>query len=96
MISKEKLNDYAEKLMFRMNDEEYDTLLEEFNIIERQMELIGKIDGINNVEPMVFPYELNNVKMREDKVVDSLSTDDALKNAKNVDKNQVEVPKVVE
>ena len=31
MITKEKLNKYAEKLMFRMSDEEYDTLLNEFD-----------------------------------------------------------------
>ncbi len=96
MISKEKLNNYAEKLMFRMNDEEYETLIEEFDIIERQMELIGKIDGIKNVKPMTFPYEIEHAKMREDEVTDLLSTKDALINTKNVDKLQVEVPKVVE
>jgi aspartyl-tRNA(Asn)/glutamyl-tRNA(Gln) amidotransferase subunit C len=96
MINKEKLNNYAEKLMFRMKDEEYNTLLEEFEIIEKQMELIGKIEGINEVEPMVFPYKLTEVKMREDNIIDSLNVKDALKNAKNVDKNQIKVPKVVE
>ena len=40
MIEKEKLKDYAHKLMFDMNDEEYKTLQEEFETILKQMDLI--------------------------------------------------------
>ena len=43
MIAKEKLKDYANKLMFDMNDEEYTTLQEEFDIILKQANLIWKI-----------------------------------------------------
>lgn len=96
MISKEKLNSYAEKLMFKMNDEEYSTLQQEFEVIEKQMDLIGKIEGIDKVKPMTFPYEIYHAKMREDKVTEALTTEEALMNAKSVNKNQVEVPKVVE
>lgn len=96
MVTKEKLNLYAEKLMFRMNDEEYDTLLNEFEVIEKQMDLIGKIDGIKDVEPMTFPYKKSDVKYREDVVKDVLTTEEVLSNCKNVQREQNKVPKVVE
>ena len=38
MIEIEKLKDYANKLMFDMNDEEYKTLQDEFEIILKQMD----------------------------------------------------------
>ena len=71
-MDKETLVMLANKLMFTMDDSEYDTLLEEFDTILKQMDLIGKIDGIENVEPMVYPFELGDVCLREDEVVDEL------------------------
>ena len=60
------------------------------------MDLIGKIDGINEVEPLIYPFPLDNVRMREDKVVDELPIEDILKNSGDTLYNQVKVPKVVE
>ena len=56
MITKEKLKKYAEKLMFRMSDSEYDTLLEEFDIILIKMVLFGRFEGINNVDSLIFVF----------------------------------------
>lgn len=95
MITKEKLKDYAAKLMFDMNEEEYDTLLEEFNIILKQMELIGQIKDIDQVEPMTFPFELSNVLYDDDLVEESLTVEEVLKNGKDILDNQIKVPKVV-
>ena len=39
MIEKEKLKQYANKLMFDMDDSEYQTLQEEFDVILKQMDL---------------------------------------------------------
>ena len=55
MVTKEKLKDYASKLMFDMDDAGYDRTLEEFETVEKHMALISDIDGIENVEPMTFP-----------------------------------------
>lgn len=96
MISKEKLEDYAYKLMFKMEDSEYETLQEEFDVILKQMDLIGKIPNISDVEPMTFPYVTYKVKLREDEVKNTLTTEEILANAKLVDRDQVRVPKVVE
>lgn len=96
MISKEKLEDYASKLMFKMEDSEYETLQEEFDVILKQMDLIGKIPNISDVKPMTFPYVTYKVKLREDEVKNTLTTEEILANAKQVDRDQVRVPKVVE
>ena len=92
----EKLEILANKLMFTMNESEYKTLSDEFEIILKQMDLIGKIDNINEVEPMFYPFELSNVNMREDKVEDELDIDDILLNSSSTLYNQVKLPKVVE
>ena len=96
MITKDKLKDYASKLMFDMNDSEYETLEKEFEIILKQMDLIGKIKNIKDVEPMTFPFSIEGVTFREDIPTDSLDIEDVLKNAKDVENSMVKVPKVVE
>ena len=96
MIEKDKLKEYARKLMFDMEEEEYETLQEEFSIILKQMELIEKIENISLVEPMSYPFMLDDVVLRDDTVNNELSTHDLLLNADEVENNQIVVPKVVE
>lgn len=95
MIDKDKLKSYANKLMFDMNDEEYKTLQEEFDVILKQMDLIGKIEGIENVSPMTFPFVNTDVSLREDEVGDYLTVGEVLENCKHQVDDQVKVPKVV-
>lgn len=95
-MDKETLIELANKLMFTMKDSEYDTLLDEFDIIIKQMDLIGKIEGIDKVMPMVYPNELSDAVLREDEVIDSLEIDDILVNSGSNLYNQVKLPKVVE
>ena len=95
MIEIEKLKDYANKLMFDMKDEEYQTLQEEFDIILKQMDLIGKIDGIEKVSPMTFPFPNTDAVLREDEEGDYLTVSEVLENAKHQIDDQVKVPKVV-
>ena len=96
MITKDMLKKYANLLMFDMNEEEYDTLEEEFKTILKQMDYIGKIDGIEKVEPMTFPFESDSASLREDEVGDYLTVDEVLSNTKQEVDNQVKVPKVVD
>lgn len=94
-VTKDVLKTVANNLMFDMSDSQYETLLEEFSIITKQMELVGKIPGISEVEPMTFPYATNSTYLREDEVNEPLERDEALKNAKDVVDGQVRLPKVV-
>lgn len=96
MIAKEKLKDYANKLMFDMEDAEYATLQEEFDIILKQMDLIGNIPNISKIEPMTFPFKLEEASLREDEVGDYLVVNEVLENAHHQVNDQVKVPRVVE
>ena len=94
-VDKKLLAQAASSLMFEMNDKELDTLLEEFNIILKQMELIGKIDGVDSASPMTFPFDVSNSFLREDEPTAPLVQEDSLKNASDVVDGQIRLPKVV-
>ena len=95
-MDKETLKKLANKLMFTMDEAEYDTLADEFEVILKQMDLIGKIKDIDKVEPLIYPFELDNVVLREDEVTDELPIEEILVNSGDNLYNQVRVPKVVE
>ena len=95
-MNKETLEILASKLMFTMEDDEYKTLSDEFEVILKQMDMIGKIENIQDVEPMVYPFELSDVCLREDIVKEELEIDDILINSGDNLYNQVKFPKVVE
>ena len=94
-ITRENIQEYANKLMFKMKDNEFEAFEKEFETILKQMDLIGEIEGIENVEPMTFPFKLKDVKLREDIATSTLTTEDAVKNAKETIYDEVKVPKVV-
>ena len=96
MITKEKLKNYANKLMFDMHDEEYETLQKEFEIIIKEMDLIGNIENIENIEPMTFPFELGSVELRTDTESRNIDIDDALSNTGSKKGREIRVPKVVD
>ena len=58
-VSKEVLQIAASKMMFEMSDEQYDALIKELNVFLKQVELIGEIPNIDNVEPMTFPFDVS-------------------------------------
>jgi len=89
------LKDAANRLLFDMSDEQYKTLYEEFQILTKQMETIGKIEGLENYEPMTFPFDCSTSFLREDVAEEPLPRDDALRNAGNKQDNQIKLPKVV-
>ena len=98
MVSKSELEILAKKLMFEMKDSEYETLEKEFDIILKQMDLIGNIEDIDKVSPMTFPFELDNDDsyLREDIYNNEISFNDMIVNVKDYEDNRVKVPKVVE
>lgn len=94
-ITKETLKEAANKLMFDLTDEELDKLVKEFDIIVKQMELIAEIPGVDDVEPMTFPFECAVTYLREDVATKPEDRDEILKNAKDVVDGQIRLPKVV-
>lgn len=94
-INVETLKDLSIRLKFRMSEEEYETLQDEFDVILKQMELLGEIVGLDSIEPMVFPFNTTTLGMREDEVDGHLTKEEVLKNAKDVQNDMIKVKKVV-
>lgn len=97
-VNKTVLQDAAKRLLFDMKDEEYDTLLNEFAIITKQLKLMDDIEGLDQVEPMSFPYIDESFSLlRDDEPVkeDEVNKEEMLKNAKVHRDGQVKLPKVV-
>ena len=94
--NKEILKDAAHRLLFDMSEEEYDTLLDEFSIIIKQMNVIGEHPEIDNFEPMTFPFDSTTDYLREDIPFTPLTKTEALRNANNKVGGQIKLPKVVQ
>ncbi len=94
-INLDVLHDAAHRLLFDMSDEEYQTLLEEFGILTKQMEMIGKIEGLEEYAPMTFPFPCEVTYLREDEPISPLSQEDALRNAGSTLNGEIKLPKVV-
>lgn len=94
-INKEVLKDAANRLLFTMSDEQFDTLEKEFGILTKQMAKIGEIKGLDAYAPMTFPFPCETTYLREDVAETPLPRDVALENAHSVQDGQIKLPKVV-
>ena len=94
-ITMDVLHDAAHRLLFDMSEKEYETLYEEFEIITKQMKKIGSIEGIDEEEPMTFPFFCETSYLREDVAEKPLDRDEALQNAGSKQDGQIKLPKVV-
>lgn len=95
-ITMDVLKDAANRLLFDLSEEQYKTLYEEFQTLKKQMEKIGKIEGLDDYEPMTFPFDCTTSYLREDEPVAPLSEEEALRNAGNKKDGQIKLPKVVQ
>lgn len=82
------------KTMFQIRDDEMTELVEEYEIFMNHVAVLEKINT-DDVAPLAYPYEIETSFLREDEASDVISREDALKNAKDVQDNQIKVPKVV-
>lgn len=95
-FTKEKIDKYANDLLIGLTEEERDMIQKEFDDIEASMELINKIDGIKDVEPQSYPFDMEMADLRDDNVEgEEIPIDVLLRNAGSVEGREVEVPKVV-
>ena len=81
--------------MFDLTDEQYERLEKEFEVLIKHMNIIGEIEGVDDAEPMSFPFDVTNSYLREDVAERPLDRKEALKNAQDVVDGQISVPKVV-
>ena len=86
----------ADLLMIGLTPEENKMILDEFKIIDANIDKINNIEGIENIKPMTHCLDDFKCELREDVAIESPSIDDLLANCDKVDGREVEVPKVVE
>ena len=65
-FTKEKINKYANDLLIGLTNEEEEMIQNEFDEIERNMDLINEIPNIKDVEPLSYPYEMVTYELRDD------------------------------
>lgn len=94
-FTKEMVNDYADKLLIGLTEEENEMVLNEFEIIDQNIDLINKIPGIEEVEPMTHCLDDFIYELREDEKEESIEIEELLKNCDMKTDREVEVPKVV-
>ena len=94
-FTKEMVDDYADKLLIGLTEEENQMVLEEFEIIDKNIDLINEIPNISEVEPMTHCLDDFTYELREDVVEESCSIEDILSNCDVHNGREIEVPKVV-
>lgn len=94
-FTKEMVDDYADKLLIGLTDEENKMVLEEFEIIDETINTINEIEGIEKVEPMTHTLDDFEYELREDIAEESVPIEDLLSNCDVHNGREVEVPKVV-
>lgn len=95
-FTKEMVNDYADKLLIGLTDSENQMVLDEFDIIDKNIDIINNIEGISDVEPMSWCLDDFTYELREDEVEDSVDIDLLLQNCDDYRVCEVRVPKVVD
>ena len=94
-FTREMVNAYAEKLLIGLTEEENKMVLDEFEIIDKNIDIINEIEDIEKVEPMSWCLDDFEYELREDVVEDSIPVEELLQNCDDYVGNEVRVPKVV-
>ena len=94
-FTREMVDDYADKLLIGLTEEENKMVLDEFEIIDRNIDIINEIEGIERVEPMSWCLDDFTYELREDVVEDSIPIEELLQNCDDYVGNEIRVPKVV-
>ena len=94
-FTKEMVDDYADKLLIGLTPEENKMVLDEFDIIDEQINIINDIPGIEKVEPMTHALDDFEFELREDVAEESIPIEELLQNCKDSTGREVQVPKVV-
>ncbi len=92
-VTKDDVKKIAELARLEFNENELDDYTKEMNKVLGYVEKLNKLDT-TNVQPLSHPIENENV-FREDVLVKSVTTEEALKNAPDKTSEHFKVPKVI-
>ena len=93
-IDKEMVSHLAHLARLEFENESQDEIINDMN---RILTFVEKLNELNtdNVEPLIYMNNETNV-LREDKVIQDITQEEALKNAPKRDSDYFKVPKMVE
>ena len=94
-FTKEMIDDYADKLLIGLTEEEKDMIVSEVGIIGESIQAVTEIPNISSVEPMTHALDDFEFQLREDVAQESIPIDDLLRNSDDEDGAEIVVPKVV-
>ena len=95
-FTEEMVINYADKLLIGLTEEEVKMVLNEFEDVDTQINLINNIPNIETAEPMTHCLDNFEYLLREDVVEESINIDELLQNCDKKQNRSVVVPKVVE
>lgn len=94
-FTKEMVEDYADKLLIGLTEDESEMVLNEFETIDKNIDIINTIPNIEQVEPMSFCLDDFEVDLREDEIEESININELLQNCDQKNDREIEVTKVV-
>ncbi|MBR3898439.1 MAG: Asp-tRNA(Asn)/Glu-tRNA(Gln) amidotransferase subunit GatC [Bacilli bacterium] len=95
-FTSEMVDDYADKLLIGLTKEENQMVLEEFEVIDKTIDIINEIPDIEKVEPMTHTLDDFEYELREDVPEESIPLDELLENCDDsTSDGEVVVPRVV-
>ena len=94
-FTKEEVQEYADKLLIGLTEEETNMVLEEFANIDEDINAINQIEGLENIEPMTHCLDDFVYELRDDTEEESINIEDLLQNCDNKTDREIVVPKVV-
>ena len=94
-FTKEMVDSYANKLLIGLTEEENKQVLDEFDEIDKQIDLINNIPNIESVKPMTHTLDDFEFELRDDEAKESVDIEDLVRNSDEHTEREIEVPKVV-
>jgi len=94
-FTSDMVKDYANKLLIGLTEEETNMVLEEFSIIDENINIINKIKNLDTIEPMTHCLDRYITELRSDIKEETLDIKDILSNCDSHTEREVKLPKVV-
>ena len=94
-FTKEMVDDYADKLLIGLTEEENKMVLDEFGVIDATIDMINELPDIEKVEPKTHALDDFEYVLREDEPEESVPIEDLLANCDDHTDREVQVPRMV-
>ncbi|WP_338972551.1 Asp-tRNA(Asn)/Glu-tRNA(Gln) amidotransferase subunit GatC [Spiroplasma endosymbiont of Panorpa germanica] len=93
-ISPELIQELGRDIMIEVSEKEAQEIFETEQILRKKFEKVTRINT-DNIEPMYYPFEVNEIGMRSDEFVEINDQTQVLNNAPSTDGDFITIAKVV-